>query len=444
MKIKSLYISAQEKNAGTLFITMGMMEVLKRNIAKVAFFRPIIYSRLVEDGDISFMIERYNLDIDYNDCYGFDIEYVENMIANNKTNTLIDELIVKFKKLEDKYDFVLIEGIRHSFLTSTIKFDLNTKIAQNFSSPIVNIINAKDKTIVDIHDDIMIENENYTNQGCTHFATFINRLNDKKYEALTKRLEKYDLKIYFLKEVAELNMLSIADVIDSLDALPIFLQPHDTTRIIRGIKVAALSLDNFLEHIEEDDLVVVPADRSDIILGLFGTLYSNNYPNISGIIFPFNMNTHSNITKLIDGLSDFSIPVLSVDGDTYKTARKLSKTQARLRAGSERKIALALGNFSEHIDKKALLTKIDAGYSEITTPLMFMYTLFERAIHDDESHWKPRAECDRVHRRGRKDRSPTHDFAEWPCACQHEDEHFGDFAGKRPTGTGNPGSDRFL
>ena len=396
MKIKSLYISAQEKNAGTLFITMGMMEVIKRNIARVAFFRPIIYSKLIEDGDINFMIERYNLDINYNDCYGFDIEYVENMIANNKTNTLIDELIVKFKKLEDKYDFVLIEGIRHSFLTTAINFDLNTKIAQNFSSPIINIINAKDKTIVDIHDDILIENENYTNQGCTHFATFINRLDDTTHKALAKRVAKSDLKIYFLKEIAELDMLSIADVIDSLDALPIFLQPHDTTRIIRGIKVAALSLDNFLEYIEEDDLVVVPADRSDIILGLFGTLYSNNYPNISGIIFPFSMNTHSNITKLIDGLSDFSIPVLSVDGDTYETARKLSKTQARLRAGSERKIALALGLFNSSVDVEAIEKKISLAVSTVMTPMMFEYKIFERARKNKKRIVLPESSDERI------------------------------------------------
>ncbi|NOR58532.1 MAG: AAA family ATPase, partial [Sulfurimonas sp.] len=341
MKIKSLYISAKEKNAGTLFISMGMMEILKRNIPNVAFFRPVIYSRYAEDGDISFMLKRYNLEMDYKDCYGFDIEYVENMIANNKTNQLMNELITKFKKLEDRYDFVLVEGIRHSFLTSTINFDLNIKIAQNFGSPIINIVNAKSKMVADIHDDILIENENSTFQGCTHFATFINRLDEKQDKELKEILKDYPLKTYFLKEIKELGMLSIADVVDSLDVTPILLEPRDTTRIVRGIKVAGLTLNNFLEHIEEDDLVVVPADRSDIILGLMGALYSKNYPNISGIIFPFGMNAHPNIKKLIDGLDSFGIPILSVDDDTYTTAKKLSTTQARLRVTSERKIALA-------------------------------------------------------------------------------------------------------
>jgi len=76
MKIKSLYISAQEMYAGTLFVSMGMMEILKRNLHKVAFFRPIIFSKDIVDGDISFILERYKLDMKYEESYGFDIDYV--------------------------------------------------------------------------------------------------------------------------------------------------------------------------------------------------------------------------------------------------------------------------------------------------------------------------------------------------------------------------------
>ncbi len=396
MKIKSLYISAQERSAGTLFITMGMMEILKRNIVNVAFFRPVIYSKTIEDGDINFILQRYDLEMDYKDCYGFDIEYIENMIANNKTNILMNELIVKFKKLEDEYDFVLVEGVRHSFLTNTINFDLNVKIAQNFGSPIINIINASNKTIVDIHDDVLIENDNLIAQGCTHFATFINRLDEKQDEILKKRLKNYEYKIYFLKEVEELGMLSIADVIESLDALPIFLHPNDTTRIIRKIKVAALTLDNFLDHIEEDDLIVVPADRSDIVSGLLAALYSTTYPNISGIVFPFGMNAHPNIKKLIKGLEGFSIPVLSVEGDTYSTARRLSKSHARLRVTSERKIALALGLFNSSVDIEAIEKKIATTQSTVMTSMMFEYKLFEIARKNKKRIVLPESSDERI------------------------------------------------
>ncbi len=396
MKIKSLYISAQEKSAGSLFVTMGMMEVLKRNLSRVAFFRPIIHSSSIKDGDITFMLEKYSLNIEYKECYGFDIEYVEGMIANNKTNILINELIAKFKKLEVAYDFVLVEGIRHSFLTSTIDFDLNMKIAQNFASPIINIVNAKNRTMADVYDDILIQNKNATLQGCTHFATFINRIDEVKEKTLKKRLVEYPLEIYYLSEVAELDMLSIADIIDALDAQPLWLHPKDTSRIVRQIKVAASSLDNYLEYIEEDDLVIVPADRSDIIVGLLAALYSSTYPNISGIVFPLGMPTHPNIKKLVDGLDKFTIPVLSVDFDTYTTAKKLSNIRARLRVESERKIALALGLFNANVNIPTIENKIDTTTSNILTPMMFEYKLFELARTNKKRIVLPESSDERI------------------------------------------------
>lgn len=379
MNIKSLFISAQQKSAGTLFVSMGMMEILKRNLHRVAFFRPVIFSKNSKDADITFMLERYNLGMEYEQAYGFDIEYVERMISKNQINELINELIIKFKKLESEYDFVLCEGIHKSFLTSTINYDLNIKIAQNFGSPYINIINAQNISAKEVYENILIENENSTCQGCAHFATFVNRLDEKKQIALEKKLKNYEFSTYLLKEVPELDMPTIGDVMDGLEAKAILLKPEDVTRVIKGIKVAALTLDNFLDHIEEDDLVIVAADRSEIILGLLGTLYSKSYPNITGIIFPFDMNAHPNIQKLITGLDSFSVPILSVSSDTYETAKNLSNVRARLRVSSQRKIALALGLFNSSVNIKAIESKIANAVSTVLTPMMFEYKLFESA-----------------------------------------------------------------
>ncbi len=396
MKTKSLFISAQEVNAGMLFITMGMMEILKRNLHRVAFFRPIISKKDKRDGDIDFILSRYGLDMDYEDCFGFDTEYVENMIASNKTNQLINELMHKFKKLENKYDFVLCEGIRRSFLSSNITFDVNMKIAQNFGSSYINVINAKEENAQEVYESVLIENATLMSQGCTHFATFINRLDDKKRQVLEKKLQGYDYTTYLLNEVEELSLLSIGDVIESLGAVPILLGDNDHTRSIRGVKVAALSLDNFLNHIEEDDLVIVPADRSEIILGLFGSLYSSAYPNISAIIFPFSMVAHPNIQKLISGLNKFNIPILSVPYDTYQTAKRLSEIHSRIRVNSHRKIALSLGLFNSNIDTKYIENKIETTQSSVMTPIMFEYKLFALASSNKKRIVLPESGDERI------------------------------------------------
>ena len=396
MKIKSLYIAAQEKNAGTLFVSMGMMEILKRNLHRVAFFRPIIYSRDIQDGDISFIKERYKLDISYEQCYGYDIAEVEELIAKGKDNELIENLIAKFKALEREYDFVLCEGIRKSFLTTAISYDLNVKIAQNFGAPYINIINAKAKNPKEVYEEVLIENEYSTSVGCTHFATFVNRVNKEDFTNLRALFDKTKYTVYMLQEQEELNLPTIEDVMESLEAKSIVLGEHDPLRIIRGVKVAALSLDNFLDHIEEDDLVIVPADRSDIILGLYGALHSVNYPSISAIVFPFDMKIHPNIQKLIDGLEGFKVPILSVQSDTFITAKNIMKVHSRLRVNSQRKIALALGLFNESVDVKAIEEKIATTYNDVMTPQMFEYKLFDMARQNKKRIVLPEASDERI------------------------------------------------
>jgi len=395
MKTKSLYISSQEKNAGTLFITMGMMEILKTNIPKVAFFRPIIYKEDQLDGDISFINERYSLDMQYKDCYGYDVDFVEQMISENRTHELINLLIKKFKKLEDQYDFVLCEGIRRSFLTNTINFDINILIAQNFGAPVLNILSAKNKSVEDIHEYILIENENLKREGCTHFATFVNRLEDNQLRQLKDKTKSID-NIYLLPEVEELTYLSIADIIDGLDAEIVMMDKLDHSRVIKSVKVVALSLDNFLGVIEEGELAIVPPDRSEIILGILGAIYSKSYPNIAGVVFPFELDMHPNIKKLIDGLDDINTPILSVKTDTYTTAKNISKLSSRLRVNSTRKIALALGLFNNNVDIKKIEQKVQNSQNDIMTPMMFEYKLFNIASSNKKTIVLPEADDDRI------------------------------------------------
>ncbi|MBN2815701.1 MAG: phosphate acetyltransferase [Campylobacterales bacterium] len=396
MKIKSLYISSQEMYAGTLFVSMGMMEVLKRNLHRVAFFRPVIFSKDVVDGDINFILQKYKLDMQYDECYGFDVEYVESMIAQNRFDEVVNELIIKFKRLESEYDFVLCEGIRRSFFSSNIDLNINVEMAKNFASPFINIINANAKSAQEVYESLLIENASNTEKGAVHFASFLNRVSEEEYEPLQTLLKNSPYVTYMLKELEELNLPTIQDIIEGLGAKEVMVREHDHTRVVRSVKVAALTLDNYLNHIEEDDLVIVPADRSDIILGLLGALHSNAYANISAIVFPFNMDMHPNIQKLIDGLNGFSVPVLSVANDTFETAKKITKVHSRLRVDSERKIALALGLFNASVDIAAIEQKIATTYSDIMTPQMFEYKLFNLARQNKKKIVLPESEDERI------------------------------------------------
>ncbi len=396
MQIKSLYIAANEKNVGSLFISMGMMEVLKRRMYRVAFFRPVIYDTNKQDYSIEFLRERYDLKITYDACVGFDIAYVERMISQQKEKQLLNQLIEKFKKLEKNYDFVLVEGIAKDALSPTISYDLNLEIAKNFRSGFINIINAKEKTNRDVYEDFLIDNTHIRDAGVHSFATFINRVKKENFEALQELIKTSDYSAYVVKEDEELGRATIQDLIEGLDAKEVFVDEHDYSRTFKEVRVAALSLENFLDHIQEDDLIIVPADRSEIILGLLGALHSSTYPNISGIVFPFDMSIHPNIEKLIEGLQSFKVPIVSVSTDTYQTAKNILHIHPRFRLSSERKIALALGEFYKSVDLQMLEERIASSFSEIMTPQMFEYKLFSMASENKKRIVLPESEDERV------------------------------------------------
>ncbi len=379
MKINALYISAQEKNVGALFVSMGMMEMLKRNIDKVAFFRPIIPSKDVRDRDIEFMVERYKLGMEYEECYGFDLDSLETLLASSGVDEVLGTLVAKFQKLGERYDFILCEGIARSLLPFTQNYDLNALIAQNFGASVINIINAKDRTAQEIYENISLEKEHLLSLSTLCFATFISRIDAQKQAFFEAHFGGAEQNIYFLEELRELDVPTLEDVVETLEAKKIVFCQNDNARAIRGFSIATSGVESFLEQIKEDDLVIMDAERSDVILGLVASFYSKEYPKINAVLFVDGAKLHPNIAKIIRGLKEYNIPFLSIKNDAIESVKKLLHVRSRLRQNSERKIALALGLFNASIDASVLEAKIQTQKSDVVTPVMFEYKLFETA-----------------------------------------------------------------
>ncbi|KFL35264.1 MULTISPECIES: phosphate acetyltransferase [unclassified Sulfurospirillum] len=400
MKTKSLYISSLAPAAGSLIVAMGIMELLKSRLGKVAFFRPVIVDGSGADKDINFMLEYYALGMEYKDTYGYTVHEVESLIAENKFNHVLENLIDKLKVLESQYDFVLIEGLNQSNFSQALDFDINLSIAKNLSSPFIGVLKGKHKSVKEVMDEILIEAEAIKGAGCQHFATFVNRLGEDEAEEL-KALSKQDAlqgaPLYFLPEVPELDTPTVAEIKKALGCMHIYGEEKDLRRVVKQSKIAAMKLDNFLEYIEDGDLVITSGDRSDIIVGCLSTVFSNNYPNISGILLTAGMMPHKSINKLVAGFKDLSIPILSVEDGTFNTAVNVAKVPATITPQSVRKIALAMGLFSSNVNSAEIEKCIDTESSTSSiTPIMFEYALFERARRDRKKIVLPESNDERI------------------------------------------------
>ena len=66
----NLYVTATEERSGKSVIILGIMQMLKKEVHRVAFYRPIINDNESEDHDISLVLKYFKLNMSYEDCYG--------------------------------------------------------------------------------------------------------------------------------------------------------------------------------------------------------------------------------------------------------------------------------------------------------------------------------------------------------------------------------------
>jgi phosphate acetyltransferase len=157
-----------------------------------------------------------------------------------------------------------------------------------------------------------------------------------------------------------------------------------------------MSLTNVLDHIIEGSLLIVAGDRPALVLGALLSRTSSTFPNLAALVLTGGFGEHPNITRLLDGLSEISVPMLSVRSDTFTAATAIAGVRAVIRPTNERKIAAASALFEEHVDLEALIERIEVSRSEQVTPLMFEHELVQRARSDRRHVVLPEGTDDRI------------------------------------------------
>ena len=378
----NLYIATMEPRSGKSVVLLGLMELLSRRIQKIGIFRPIVRAGAKADDYLELVRKRYKLPFDYEEMYGVTHQEARALISSGDFDTLNMIMVDKYKALERQCDFVVCVGTDFTGVATAFEFDFNAVIANQLGCPLLVIVNGYEKSPVDIVDAVRMTCEAFTEQGCTVLATIANRVKQEDLDVVSQELsgETEELgPVYVLKEEPALNFPTVETVACTLGAR--FLTPKDRgrNREVRLVKVAAMQLRNFLDHIKDGVLVITPGDRADVILGTLITLFAEDAPHIAGLILTGGLEPEAPVMKLMQGLKKPCFPIMSVDTDTYTTAMEVNAVHSTITPGNERKIALALGVFESRVNLFELEQRIALVRSDRVTPLMFEYELIERA-----------------------------------------------------------------
>ncbi len=396
---KAIYIATSEKNSGKSIVTLGLMSMLINKTAKVGYFRPIVedFDEGNVDNHIETVIKNFGLDISYQDAYAITKSKLIKKKNKGKIGEVIDLIIEKYKRLEERFDFILVEGTSFSGEGTAIELDMNVLIAKNLGIPAIIVGSGAGKTLEELVDSLYLIYDSFKVKEVEVLAVIANKVQPENLELVTAGLKKSlpeNVLINTIPIISSLNNPTIQEIVKVLNAKVLFGAAFLNNQI-GSFSIGAMQLQNYLLNLKDNALVITPGDRADIILGALQANESINYPSISGIILTGNLVPEDSILKLIEGLSTV-VPIIAVEGGTYMISNKIGDIKPKIYADNKHKIQTSIDTFERYVDIDSLTEKFIKFEAEGMTPKMFQYNLVKRAKQHRKHIVLPEGNDDRI------------------------------------------------
>jgi len=397
---KSIFIASAGPCSGKSVITIGLVNRLLCKTQKVGYFKPIINSDSLserKDVHIQTILENFKLPIKFEDAYAFTRQDAMKFLEDENQGEMIDSIISKFKKLEENYDFTVLEGSDYLGDGVAFEFDLNLMIARNLCSPAILVVSGEGKSTGQIINESLNFLHNFNDHEVQVLGIVVNKIQPEQAEIIQTLLSVQLPKGTILSVIpanADLQNPTINDIIQHLQGKVLFGDSYLNNKVDHFI-TGAMQLPNFLNHIKENVLIVTPGDRGDIIIGSMQANLSSSYPKVAGIVLTGGSQPDEPIARLIEGLHNV-VPVISVGVGTFQASTMIGGIKARITPDNPKKIQLAIDTFNKFVDVSALDESMLTYHSDAVTKHMFQYQLVTWAKQQLKTIVLPEGDDDRV------------------------------------------------
>ncbi|WP_417887845.1 phosphate acetyltransferase [Zunongwangia sp.] len=396
---KGIYITTMEEDSGKSLVSLGLMQTLLGKTAKVGYFRPIIdeIQEGKKDNHIETILSHFELDIPYEETYG--VTRKEVLEKRNKGNEgeVLDIIIKKYKKLEDQYDLVLVEGTDFSVKGNVFEFDTNVSVAKNLGLPTIIISSGRGKTQSELIGGLNYAYTSFRKREVKVIGIIANKIDEENVRYVDFDLKKTfpdDVEVAVVPLINKLFNPTVKEITETLNGKILFGEEHIDNQT-GSFGVGAMQLRNYITKLKDDSLVVTPGDRADIILGALQAHISSNYPTISGIILTGGLIPEDSILRLIEGLSQI-VPIVSVKGGTFSVTNKIGNIKSKIYRDSTQKIMTSIAASEKYLKLDRITEKLINFQPEAITPKMFQYGLFKKAQKSRKHIVLPEATDDRI------------------------------------------------
>jgi phosphate acetyltransferase len=384
---RNLYITAMEPQSGKTVVSLGIMELLSTRVERLGFFRPVVPSE--PDPAIELIRRRYRLDSPPERMRALTEEEAARLGDYEEQRKRVVE---SYKALEESCDFVLCEGSDFGGAAPALEFGRNADLANELGAPVLVVVKGTEPD--GIASAVQTARGALASKGCELLGVVVNRIPPEHLDAVAAQLEgDTAAPVYLLPERDELAYPSVAEVAEHTGATVLLGRDGALEREMRDVRVGAMSVEHFLDHLVPGTLVVVPSDRPDIVVACLASTVSSAVPDVAGVLLTGGYPLGEPVRRLLEAAP---FPVLELPDLTHEAAAAVQAVRAGLRPEDERKAASAIGLFESNVDTDELADRIALERPPRVTPIMFEYEVLERAKRDRRHIVLPEGDDERI------------------------------------------------
>src|SRR3954451_11815857 len=363
-----VYVASAEPATGKSAVALGVQQLLTRRVERLGVFRAGVADS--EHAPLIELLRPLGAAIAPDEAsYGVGYEEVRADEAK-----ALEEIVARYRELAAQCDGVLVVGTDFAGTASELAF--NARVALNLGLPALLVVSGHERVPEEIETAISVGLTTWRRWGPDVVAVVANRVRGFELDAVADA--RTDPPVFALPEVDLLMAPTVGQVAAACHGEVIAGDAELLGREALQLIVAAMTLPNLMERITDGAVLITPGDRADVLLAAMFAHASTQLPSPAGVVLTGGLRPPQ---LMLGALSSFGglPPIMLTEHDTYETVSLASAREGAITREAPRKITKALALFETHVDGDRLLDRIDVARSEVVTPLMFEYTLLDRA-----------------------------------------------------------------
>ena len=366
---RGIYVLGGEPATGKSAIALGVQRLLAGQVSRLGVFRPVVAG----EGEADPLLAVLQAD---GAAVSWGVGY-EDVRADERR--ALAEIVARHHALAASCDAVLVVGTDFAGVGTAGELAFNARVALNLGLPVLCVVSGHARTATEIQSAVSVALTMMRRIGTQVVAVVANRVRPADVDAVAAEVSA-DVPVYVVPEDTLLMAPTMAEVLGACDGDLVGGSPEALGREALGVLVAAMTVPNLLGRLTDGALLITPGDRADVVLTALFAHASRTLPSPAGIVLTGGLRPPDALLEPIEVPAPPAI--VATELDTYATTEAVGSVEGRIGVDTPRKITTALALFEHHVDREALLQRLEVTPSAAVTPLMFEHMLIERARDD--------------------------------------------------------------